>query len=122
MIKTNEVTMDQSQWKQLFAEQLSSGLSVREFCLSKDIKQKTFYTRRSAMGLSPHQSKPAVMSKTPSAFIKAELTAESFDKVDQVSSVNPSVLLTINNHLVLSVNESVSIQWLASLIKELTPC
>lgn len=114
--------MEQTQWKQLFAEQLSSGLSVREFCLSKDIKQKTFYTRRSAMRLSPHQTKPAVMAKTPSAFIKAELTAESLAVVKRAPIASSSVSLTINNHLILTVNESVSIQWLASLIKELAPC
>lgn len=114
--------MEQTQWKQLFAEQLSSGLSVREFCLSKDIKQKTFYTRRSAMGLSPHQTKPAVMAKTPSAFIKAELKAEPLTVIDKKSHTNSSVSLAINNHLILTVNESVSAQWLASLIKELTLC
>lgn len=114
--------MEQTQWKKLFAEQLSSGLSVREFCLSKDIKQKTFYTRRSAMGLSPHQVKPAVMAKPSSAFIKAQLKAETFTVVNRAPSASSSISLTINNHLLLTVNESVSIQWLASLIKELTPC
>jgi len=109
--------MNASEWKQLIDEQLSSGLSVHEYCLSKAIKKKTFYSKRSVMGLSPHQAKPAKSAVPASSFIKAQLEST----IPPINQLNPLSLM-IDNQLTLSFSETVSVCWLARLIKELKSC
>lgn len=118
------------EWKQLITEHLSSGLSVKEFCLSKGIKIKTFYKKRAAMGLSPYKREIIKSSDTSvfnqnniPSFIKATIDHQADKRIFQVTQRaykgNQVISLIISNELRLQLNEQVSIRWLASLIKEL---
>jgi hypothetical protein len=90
-------------WRQRFADQQASGLSVRAWCASHGVPERQFHRRRLAL-LGPRRTPPAPRPATPrptptrtapaSAFVPLHLTAEPTADIALPSGVVVTIPLT----------------------------
>lgn len=95
----------ESEWRQLFSDHATSGLSAAAYCREHNLCPKYFSLRRRQLGAV---SSIDNVKKAASNFIKVEPPA-----------LLPSLIQLEQGDLLLSIPSNVSAQWLASLVVQL---
>jgi hypothetical protein len=114
----DEVT--EATWRQRFADQQASGLSVRAWCVAHDVPERQFYRRRLAL-LGPRRTpsvprpattRPTVTQPTPPApaFVPLHLAAE------------PSVDIALPSGVVVTVPLAADPTHVARLLAAVRSC
>jgi hypothetical protein len=68
-------------WTETIAAFTASGLSVRAFCASRDLREKQFYTWRRHLGLSPVAPPPAATDALARPLVADRVVSEAMDEV-----------------------------------------